>query len=187
MMMTTPFKGLFNLGIVLLLIFPFYTIVDGESTCSCNRDDLNCSTTLEECETVCGTSDNTTFSDFATSGSGVESGSVYRTQSCICGPFDPSQEFCNDCDFCEQRTNVWSLSDYSSSCAAVGLDKQALCRLFCSDIDPLAFEFFGPGDDAYCKCAGVLVCGSGGTTIGGNSNALFLSLISSLLFWFFLL
>ena len=127
------------------------------------NDDKNCSKTKEDCEVACGGAENATFTDYAalgTAGSDDEK-FIIRTQTCICGPHDPSKEFCFECDICQQSAKVWDTNDYTSSCSSFSpfsLATQDRCRLFCSEIDPLSYAY-GPG---YCKCAGEFVCGSGG-------------------------
>lgn len=147
----------------------------------------NCSETKSDCEVTCGGAGNATFTDYAALGTGDEdSNFLIRTKTCICGPYDPNEEFCFECDFCEQATKVWDLNDYSPSCnsfSPFSLTTLDRCRLFCSDIDPFSYAY-GTGDkEAYCKCAGELVCGSGGAVADGRILPIS---ILSLSIWFLL-
>ena len=62
--------------------------------------------------------------------------------------------------------NVWDTDTELKECEEYNITSGTTCKEFCSDIDPIAFQYEGSGDSFKCYCA------DPPTQICGNSGAL---------------
>ena len=112
-----------------------------------------------DCEAHCSPNQAEPF-DFA--GPNKDSSSILdRTTVCRCTNGVNTTFECSDVE-----PNVWDTDVELKECEVYNITSGTTCKEFCSDIDPIAFQYEGSGDSFKCYCA------DPPTQICGNSGAL---------------
>lgn len=114
-------------------------------------------TLQDDCKAHCSPSQFEAF-DFA--GPNEDASNILdRTTVCRCTNGVNATFECSDVE-----PNVWDTETELKECGEYNITSGTTCKEFCSDIDPLAFQYDGSGDSVQCYCADppVQICGSSG-------------------------